>query len=117
MDSTFRMEIYRKYKYENVAIYAKKHTEEEDVNEHITGKIDWMKFELEDFGVNIIEFVDSHIEGDYKEINRLIELVKQGEIKAILIWDFDDIEVEIIKRLVEECTKKDVYINGFLTVI
>ena len=39
MDSTFRMEIYRKYKYENVAIYANKHTEEEDVNEHITGKI------------------------------------------------------------------------------
>lgn len=94
-----------------------KMTEAEKVNEPFVGKVSWMKLELEDFNVNILEFVDSHVSGDYHQINRLIELVKQGEIKAILIWDFEEIPVEIVGRLVEECKRRNVYLNGFLTTI
>ncbi|MDB0440334.1 hypothetical protein C4R89_12405 [Clostridioides difficile] len=115
--NTCRMNIYSNYSNENVAIYAKKNTEKEDVNEPVIGKVTWMKMELEECEVNIIEFVDSHVKGEYKRINELIELVKKDEIKAILIWDFDEIPLEIVERLVEECTKRDVYLNGFLTTI
>lgn len=115
--NTCRMSIYSNYKNENVAIYAKKSSEKENVNEPIMGKVTWMKMEIEEFGVNILEFVDSHTKGEYQEINKLIELVKKSEIKAILIWDFADIPTEIVEILVDECSKRDVYLNGFLTTI
>lgn len=115
--NTCRMNIYSNYKNENVAIYAKKSSEKENVNEPIMGKVTWMKMEIEEFGVNILEFVDSHTKGEYQEINKLIELVKKSEIKAILIWDFTDIPTEIVEILVDECSKRDVYLNGFLTTI
>ncbi|HBF4082061.1 hypothetical protein NQ905_12885 [Clostridioides difficile] len=115
--NTCRMNIYNNYKNENVAIYAKKSSEKENVNEHIIGKVTWMKMEIEEFGVNILEFVDSHTKGEYQEINKLIELVKKDEIRAILIWDFADIPTEIVEILVDECSKRDVYLNGFLTTI
>lgn len=115
--NTCRMNIYSNYKNENVAIYAKKSSEKENVNEPVVGKVTWMKMEIEEFGVNILEFVDSHTKGEYKEINKLIGLVKKGEIKAILIWDFDDIPTELVEILVGECSKRDVYLNGFLTTI
>ncbi|MGL5642071.1 MAG: hypothetical protein ACRDDM_07375 [Paraclostridium sp.] len=115
--NTCRMNIYSNYKNENVAIYAKKSLEKENVNEPIMGKVTWMKMEIEEFGVNILEFVDSHTKGEYQEINKLIELVKKSEIKAILIWDFADIPTEIVEILVDECSKRDVYLNGFLTTI
>lgn len=115
--NTCRMNIYSNYKNENVAIYAKKSSEKENVNEPIMGKVTWMKMEIEEFGVNILEFVDSHTKGEYQEINKLIELVKKSEIKAILIWDFADIPTEIVEILVDECSKRDVYLNGFLTTI
>ncbi|MCC0653905.1 MULTISPECIES: hypothetical protein [unclassified Clostridioides] len=114
---TCRMNIYSNYKNENVAIYAKKSLEKENVNELVMGKVTWMKMEIEEFGVNILEFVDSHTKGEYQEINKLIELVKKDEIKAILIWDFDDIPAELVEILVDECSKRDVYLNGFLTTI
>ena len=65
---------YINYKNENVAIYTKKEFENQNIYEHMVGKVSWMHIELEDFGVNIIEFIDSHEEGSYKEINRLINL-------------------------------------------
>lgn len=115
--NTCRMNIYSNYKNENVAIYAKKSSEKENVNEPIMGKVTWMKMEIEEFGVNILEFVDNHTKGEHQEINKLIELVKKSEIKAILIWDFADIPTEIVEILVDECSKRDVYLNGFLTTI
>ena len=63
----------------------------------------------------IIEFIDSHEEGSYKEINRLIKSVNQGEIQAVLVWDFNEIPLELRISLVEECSKRNVYIDGFLT--
>lgn len=115
--NTCRMNIYSNYKNENVAIYAKKSSEKENVNEPVVGKVTWMKMEIEEFGVNILEFVESHTKGEYQEVNKLTGLVKKGEIKAILIWDFDDIETELVEILVDECSKRDVYLNGFLTTI
>ncbi|MFL1470695.1 hypothetical protein [Paraclostridium bifermentans] len=115
--NTCRMNIYNNYKNENVAIYAKKSLEKENVNEPVVGKVTWMKMEIEEFGVNILEFVDSHTKGEYQEINKLIERVKKGEIRSILIWDFDEIPIEIIEILVDECSKRDVYLTGFLTTI
>lgn len=115
--NTCRMNIYSNYKNENVAIYAKRSSEKENVNEPIIGKLTWMKMEIEEFGVNILEFVDSHTKGEYQEINKLIDLVKKSEIKAILIWDFADIPTKIVEILVDECSKRDVYLNGFLTTI
>ncbi|OSB08933.1 hypothetical protein B2H97_13320 [Paraclostridium bifermentans] len=115
--NTCRMSIYSNYKNENVAIYTKKSSQKENVNEPIIGKATWMKMGIEEFGVNILEFVDSHVKGEYQEINKLIDLVKKGEIRAILIWDFDEIPTEIIEILVDECSKRDVYLNGFLTTI
>ena len=115
--NTCRMNKYSSYKNENVAIYTKKSSKAEKVNEPFVGKVSWMKLELEYFNVNIVEFVDSHVAGDYQQINRLIELVKQEEIKAILIWDFEEIPVEIVAKLVEECKRRNVYLNGFLTTI
>lgn len=95
---------YINYKNENVAIYTKKEFENQNIYEHMVGKVSWMHIELEDFGVNIIEFIDSHEEGSYKEINRLIKSVNQGEIP-----------LELRISLVEECSKRNVYIDGFLT--
>ena len=115
--NTCRMNIYSNYKNENVAIYAKRSSEKENENEPIIGKLTWMKMEIEEFGVNILEFVDSHTKGEYQEINKLIDLVKKSEIKAILIWDFADIPTKIVEILVDECSKRDVYLNGFLTTI
>ena len=118
---------YINYKNENVAIYTKKEFEEivhngkgielenQNIYEHMVGKVSWMHIELEDFGVNIIEFIDSHEEGSYKEINRLIKSVNQGEIQAVLVWDFNEIPLELRISLVEECSKRNVYIDGFLT--
>ncbi|MFL8712586.1 hypothetical protein Q3304_17580 [Clostridioides sp. GD02377] len=115
--NTCRMNIYSNYKNKNVAIYAKKSSEKENVNEPIIGKVTWMKMEIEEFGVNILEFVDSHVKGEYQEINKLIELVKEDKIRAILIWDFDDIPTEIVEILVDECSQRDIYLNGILTPI
>ncbi len=61
MTDTYRINLYSNYKNENVAIYAKKSSEKEDVNNPIIGKLTWMKMEIEEFGVNILEFVDSHV--------------------------------------------------------
>ena len=108
---------YINYKNENVAIYTKKEFENQNIYEHMVGKVSWMHIELEDFGVNIMEFIDSHETESYEEINRLIEFVKRGEIKAILIWDFNEIPLELAECLVQECIKRDVYIDGFLTVL
>lgn len=105
--NTCSMNIYSNYKNKNVAIYAKKSSEKENVNESIMGKVTWMKMEMEEFGVNILEFVDSHVKGEYQEINKLIDLVNKDEIRAILIWDFDEIPTEIIEILVDECSKRD----------
>ena len=98
-------------------VFSKKVEEFENQNiyEHMVGKVSWMHIELEDFGVNIIEFIDSHEEGSYKEINRLIKSVNQGEIQAVLVWDFNEIPLELRISLVEECSKRNVYIDGFLT--
>lgn len=115
--NTCRMNIYSNYKNENVAIYTKKSSQKQNVNDPIVGKLTWMKMEIEEFGVNILEFVDSHVKGEYQEINKLIDLVKKGEIRAILIWDFDEIPTEITEILVDECSKRDVYLTGFLTTI
>ena len=106
---------YINYKNENVAIYTKKEFENQNIYENVVGKVSWMHIELEDFGVNIIEFIDSHEEGSYKEINRLIKSVNQGEIQAVLVWDFNEISLEIGISLIEECDKRNVYIDGFLT--
>ena len=45
---------YINYKNENVAIYTKKEFENQNIYEHMVGKVSWMHIELEDFGVNII---------------------------------------------------------------
>lgn len=112
---THQIGNYINYKNENVAIYTKKGFENENVHEDVVGKVSWMHIELEDFGVNIVEFIDNHKEGSYKEINRLIKSVNQGEIKAVLVWDFNEIPLELVISLIEECAKRDVYIDGFLT--
>lgn len=98
-----------------VAIYAKKQSKEENVNEPVIGKISWLKIELEDYDVEIREFVDNHIRGDYQELNRLINLVKVDEIDSILVWDFDEITLEMINELVKVCNQKEVYLDGFIT--
>lgn len=98
-----------------VAIYAKKQSKEENVKEPVIGKISWLKIELEDYDVEIIEFVDNHIRGDYQELNRLINLVKADEIDSILVWDFDEITLEMTNELVKVCNQKEVYLDGFLT--
>ena len=100
-----------------VAIYTKKKSKEENVNEYLIGKVSWMKIELEDYDVEIIEFVDNHIRGSYQELNRLISLVKADEIDSILVWDFDEITLEMINKLVKVCNQKEVCLEGFLTRI
>lgn len=110
-----RIERYSKYK--NVAIYTKKQEVQEDIYEHVVGKMSWMNIELEDFDVDILEFVDNHFEGEYKELNRLIELVESGKIQSILIWDFNEITSDMIDKLVEVSIKNKIYLNGFLTTI
>ena len=112
---THQIDNYINYKNKNVAIYTKKEFENQNIYENVVGKVSWMHIELEDFGVNIIEFIDSHEEGSYKEINRLIKSVNQGEIQAVLVWDFNEISLEIGISLIEECDKRNVYIDGFLT--
>ena len=109
------MNNYINYKNENVAVYTKKEFENENIYEPVVGKVSWMYIELEDFDVNIIEFIDSHEEGEYEEINRLIKSIKKGEIQAVLVWDFNEIPLELGTALIEECNKRDIYINGFLT--
>ena len=112
---THQIDNYINYKNKNVAIYTKKEFENQNIYENVVGKVSWMHIELEDFGVNIIEFIDSHEEGSYKEINRLIKSVNQGEIQAVLVWDFNEISLEIGIYLIEEGDKRNVYIDGFLT--
>lgn len=100
-----------------VAIYTKKQFKEENVNKPVIGKVSWMKIELQYLNVSIIEFLDNSIKGDYKELNRLINLVKSGEIESILVWDFDEIPSEMISKLVKVCNQKEVSLEGFLTSI
>ena len=76
-----------------------------------------MKIELEDYYVEIIEFLDNHIRGDYQELNRLISLVKADEIDSILVWDFNEITLEMINKLVKVSNEKEVCLEGFLTSI
>lgn len=114
---TCRMNKYSNYEDENVAIYTKIKTEKEERNDSVVDRVEWMKIELERFNVNIVEFVDRCGEGEYKEINRLIELVKKDEIKAILIWDVEDIPLKTMDNLAIECRDKNIYLNGFLTPI
>lgn len=110
-----KMDRYSKYK--NVAVYTKKQVEQEDVDKSVVGKVSWMKIDLEDFDIEVVEFVDNHLEGDYKELNKLIELVRKGEIQSILIWDFKEITSEMIDKLVEVSIRNVVYLNGFLTTV
>lgn len=103
--------------YENVAVYTKKQVEQEDVDKPVVGKVSWMKIELEDFDIDVVEFVDNHLEGDYEELNKLIDLVRKGKIQSILVWDFKEITLEMIDKLIDASIKNIVYLNGFLTTI
>ena len=97
-------------KNENLAIYTKKESKNQDIYEHISEEILWMDIDLDDSDLNIIEFIDSHEEGLYEGIKSLIELVKRGETKAVLAHDFKDIPLELGISLVEECEKRDVHL-------
>lgn len=39
----------------------------------------------------------------------------EDELDLILVWDFDEISLEMTNKLVKVCNQKEVYLDGFLT--
>ena len=72
-----------------ISIYIRKENKLENLKTGY-GRLQWLKYELEDNKETVNIFVD-----EYKECKKIIELIKEiqdGSIDNLLIWSIDDID-------------------------
>lgn len=57
--------------------------------------------------------IDTDVKGDYRELERLIEMVEWYRVSAVIIWSYLDIEEEILDRLKEACYTNGIELNAY----
>lgn len=105
------MERYREYKYQNVAVYIKPQLR--DSESYLHTKTSILTLDLYDYECEPITMIDTAVEGDYRELERLIEMVECYRISAVIIWSYSDIEEEMLDRLKETCYQKGIELNAY----
>lgn len=105
------MERYKKYKYEDVAVYIK--TQKDDSELYIQTKTSILRGDLYDYECEPITMIDTDIEGDYRELERLIEMVEWYRVSAVIIWSYLDIEENLLDRLKEVCYTNGIELNAY----
>lgn len=105
------MERYKKYKYQDVAVYIKPQIS--DSESYIQTKTSMLREDLYDYECEPITMIDTDVEGDYRELERLIEMVEWYRVSAVIIWSYLDIEEEILDRLKEACYTNGIELNAY----
>ena len=105
------MERYKKYKYQDVAVYIKPQIS--DSESYIQTKTSMLRGDLYDYECEPITMIDTDVEGDYRELERLIEMVEWYRVSAVIIWSYLDIEEEILDRLKEACYTNGIELNAY----
>lgn len=93
-----------------ISIYIRKENKLENLQTGY-GRLQWLKYELEDNKEIVNIFVD-----EYKERNKIIELIKEiqeGSIDNLLIWSIDDIDKDYVAELANVITKYEIPIISF----
>lgn len=93
-----------------IGIYIRKESELENLVAG-DGRLQWLKYELEDYKGNINIFLD-----DYKQCNNIEEIIgniKKGNIHVVLIWSIDDIDKEYLEELATVCSSYEIPIMSF----
>ncbi len=105
------MERYKKYKYQDVAVYIKPQIS--DSESYIQTKTSILRGDLYDYECEPITMIDTDVEGDYRELERLIEMVEWYRVSSVIIWSYLDIEEEILDRLKEACYSNGIELNAY----
>ena len=92
------MERYREYKYQNVAAYIKPQLR--DSESYLHTKTSILTLDLYDYECEPITMIDTEVEGDYRELERLIEMV-------------ECYREEMLDRLKETCYQKGIELNAY----
>ena len=106
------MERYKRYKYENIAVYIK--SKVTDTESYLITKTSILRSDLYDYGCEPIVMIDSDREGEYQELEKLIELVNMCRVSAVLIWSYEDIEEQLLDKLKEECLTYGIELNSYI---
>lgn len=93
-----------------VGIYIRKESNLENL---VTGygRLQWLKYELEDYKGKVDIFIDEYRECN--NIEKIIRGIKEENINVVLIWSIDDIDKEYLVELATVCISKEIPIMSF----
>lgn len=105
------MQIGNKVRGKSLAIYLRKERENENLDNNGLGRLKWL--ELEIGSDKIIKEVYIDEVGKTKKLDKAIESIKNKDIKILLLWSIEDIEINKLVELVQVCTDSRAKILSF----
>ena len=105
------MQIESKVRGKSLAIYLRKERVNENLDNNGLGRLKWLEFEIgSDKTVKEI-YIDEL--GETKKLDEAIESISNKDIKILLLWSIEDIEINKLVELVQVCTDSRTKIISF----
>ena len=94
-----------------IGIYLRKDSTNEDLNNGGYGRLQWLRYELEENEGSIETFIDDT--NTPLKLVRLLEEIFIGNIEIVVIWSIEDIYEYMFKHLALQCKERKVEIISF----
>lgn len=93
-----------------VALYVRKEKGEE-ITTSGYGRLQWIEDDIREHVAEIDIFIDEH--EDVSNLYKVIQMANECRIEAIVLWTIDDIDLSLIKELIEVCSVREVELISF----
>lgn len=104
------MKFFETLQGKNVALYVRKEKGEE-ITTSGYGRLQWIEDDIKEYVAEMDIFIDEY--EDVRKLHKVIQMVNECRIEAIVLWTIDDIDLSLIKKLVEVCSVREVELISF----
>ena len=105
------MKFFETLQGKKVALYVRKEKGEE-ITTSGYGRLQWIEDDIKEYVAEMDIFIDEH--EDVSNLQKVIQMANECRIEAIVLWTIDDIDLSLIKELIEVCSVREVEVISFL---
>jgi hypothetical protein len=104
------MKFFETLQGKKVALYVRKEKGEE-ITTSGYGRLQWIEDDIKEYVAEMDIFIDEY--EDVRKLHKVIQMVNEFRIEAIVLWTIDDIDLSLIKELVDVCSVREVELISF----
>lgn len=105
------MQIGSKVRGKSLAIYLRKERVNENLTNNGLGRLKWLELEMGSDKIVKEIYIDEL--GEIKKLDEAIASISNKDIKILLLWSIEDIEINKLVELVQACTDSRTKIISF----